>query len=422
MPGRLWVFLSGQRVGTLDERHGRLSFTYEAGAHAPLSVRLPLRAEPYDDASCRSFFDNLLPEGSWRQSICRQLRIDERDDFRLLAAIGAECAGAVSLHADPAWTPVRGVYRPTTEVELRRWVLNPAARPALQSSPGLRLSLAGAQDKLLLHFDGQTPCLCEGGAPSTVILKPDIHDPANAIELSAFNERLSVCLARQCGIDAVDAFWYAGAYAVHRYDRVLRPDGWQRLHQEDFAQIAGVPAVAKYEEHGGPGWQQCFAIVDDWIAAPAASRLQLLQRLFFNLCLGNNDAHAKNFALLHELDGRRPRLAPAYDLLCTQVYGPLSKTMAMAIGGEADPTRLNRAAWAQFAKTSGFTITILQRFAAQMAAQVAKALPDLLARTEAAHPALKSDLYPARRRLAFFRRYAATVAGNGERLAASFAA
>jgi serine/threonine-protein kinase HipA len=107
MVKRLWVFLSGQRVGMLDEQDGNLLFTYEAEAQAALSVNLPLRAEPYDNALCRPFFDNLLPEGSWRQSLCRQLRIDERNDFQLLAAIGTECAGAVSLHADPDWTPRR---------------------------------------------------------------------------------------------------------------------------------------------------------------------------------------------------------------------------------------------------------------------------------------------------------------------------
>ncbi len=31
-------------------------------------------------------------------------------------------------------------------------------------------------------------------------------------------------------------------------------------------------------------------------------RLELLNRLFFNIFLGNNDAHSKNFALLHDLE------------------------------------------------------------------------------------------------------------------------
>lgn len=420
MAARLWVFLSERRVGYLDDQAGDMQFTYAPGVQTPLSVKLPVRAEPYDNAQCRAFFDNLLPEGSWRQSLCRQLRIDERNDFQLLAAIGAECAGAVALHPDPEWTPAKGDYKPTTEAELRRWVLNPAARPNLQSSPGLRLSLAGAQDKLLFHLDGDTPYLCEGGAPSTVILKPDIRDLHNAVEFSGLNELLSAHLARQCGINAVEAFWYAGAYAARRYDRIKNNDTWQRLHQEDFAQIAGVPSASKYEEHGGPGWRDCFNILDTRVPAPAPERLELLNRLFFNLCLGNNDAHAKNFALLHRPDGG-PRLAPAYDLLCTQVYGALSKTMAMSIGGESDPGKLHWDSWAKFARDTGFGVPALRRFGTDMANRVKEALPGLLAAVEAACPAVKTDVYPVTRRNKFFKAYSAVVGKNCDELIESFA-
>lgn len=420
MVASLFVFLSDRRIGVLHDRAGNLEFVYEPGVTVPLSVNLPVRTEPYDNASCRAFFDNLLPEGSWRQAICRQLRIDERNDFQLLVALGAECAGAVALHPDADWTPAKGGYKETTEAELRQWVLNPAARPSLEASPGLRLSLAGAQDKMLFHLDGVRPLLCEGGAPSTVILKPDIRDSLNAIEFSALNELLSAHLARKCGINVVDAFWYAGAYATRRYDRALLDGAWQRLHQEDFTQIARVPSASKYEEHGGPGWRTCFEILDTKVAAPATQRIELINRLFFNLCLGNNDAHAKNFALLHRAVGS-PRLAPAYDLLCTQVYGTLSRTMAMSIGGESDPDKLRPETWATFASEAGFGLPVLRRFGVEMAVRTKAALHDLLTEVEAACPAIKSDIYPVTRRNKFFRRFAAVIERNCASLAKSFA-
>lgn len=421
MVNRLWVFLSDRRIGSLDDQVGDMLFTYEPGVQTPLSVNLPVRTEPYDNAACRPFFDNLLPEGSWRQSICRQLRIDENNDFQLLVAIGAECAGAVSLHPDPAWTPAEGSYEETTQVELRKWALNPAARPSLQASPGLRLSLAGAQDKLLFHLDNGIPYWCEGGAPSTVILKPDIRDALSAIEFSALNELLSAHLAGTCGIGAVEAYWYAGAYAARRYDRVSADGVLRRLHQEDFAQIAGIPSASKYEEHGGPGWKACFNILDTKVSAPAAQRIELLNRLFFNLCLGNNDAHAKNFALLHRPNGGSPRLAPAYDLLCTQVYGTLSATMAMAIGGVRDPGRLNLEAWRRFGGDTGFSVPVLRRFAADIADRVRRAIPTLMSEVEAAHPAVKADVYPRTRSAKFFKRYTEVVKSNCDSLLRSFA-
>lgn len=412
MAGRLWVFLSDWRVAHLDEEAGRLVLTYEPEATTPLSVNLPVRTEPYEDAQCRPFFSNLLPEGSWRQAVCRQLRIDENNDFALLKALGSECAGAVTLEEDPEWTPTNGIYKQTTEADLRQWVLNPAARPSIRTTPGLRLSLAGAQDKLLIHLDHGVPYLCEGGAPSSVILKPDIQDLHNAVELSAYNELLSSTLARKCGLNAAEPFWYAAAYAVHRYDRITRDGKLMRLHQEDFAQIAGVPAASKYEEHGGPGWKASFAIVDEHTAVPARDRLELLNRLFFNLCLGNNDAHAKNFALLHNPTGGSPSLAPAYDLVCTSVYPALSKDMAMKIGDQSKPDQLNGKAWAKFSDETGFTSAPLKRLGAEMATRVTAALPDLQKTVEAACLAVNTDIYPARRRTKFFDNYSAAIKEN----------
>ena len=51
-----------------------------------------------------------------------------------------------------------------------------------------------------------------------------------------------------------------------------------------------------------------------------------------NALIGNNDAHAKNFSLLHT--ERTPTLAPLYDLLCTAVYPTLTGKMATKLGSK----------------------------------------------------------------------------------------
>ena len=43
----------------------------------------------------------------------------------------------------------------------------------------------------------------------------------------------------------------------------------------------------------------------------------LLRRTTFNVAVGNADAHAKNFSLLHDADDPEIRLAPFYDVLST---------------------------------------------------------------------------------------------------------
>ncbi|NQV10134.1 MAG: HipA N-terminal domain-containing protein [Cyanobacteria bacterium] len=104
IPPALDVWLLDQRAGTLWLEEGRLRFQYSAlwleqPQAIPLSQSLPLQAEPFEDQACRPFFSGLLPEGVLRQRIAQQCQISRSNDFGLLAAIGGDCAGAVSLAA-----------------------------------------------------------------------------------------------------------------------------------------------------------------------------------------------------------------------------------------------------------------------------------------------------------------------------------
>jgi serine/threonine-protein kinase HipA len=96
------VFFHSDRVGLLERLdHARLRFSYEptwvAGGGAPLSLSLPLREESMNDEECRPFFAGLLPEGEFLRAIARAFHISAGNPFSVLAEIGGECAGAVSL-------------------------------------------------------------------------------------------------------------------------------------------------------------------------------------------------------------------------------------------------------------------------------------------------------------------------------------
>jgi serine/threonine-protein kinase HipA len=54
--------------------------------------------------------------------------------------------------------------------------------------------------------------------------------------------------------------------------------------------------------------------------APAAATEALLRAVVLNVIIGNGDAHAKNFSLLHNPPGALG-LAPLYDLMSTLYYG-----------------------------------------------------------------------------------------------------
>ena len=362
---RLEVELFGQRAGEL-EISGPLrspedwTFTYHgdyvrAGAPA-LSVTMPLREEPWVGAVARNWFCNLLPEGAVRQAVVQRLRIPHDDDFALLAAIGGECAGAVSLRVPGA--EQAAVDDGETDLEAVLFLQGDVGGEgswALAGTP-MRLSLAGAQDKLAVvaEADGRLR-LPHRGEPSTHILKPDSRHFRGLRDAEA----LGLALARAVGLDAaagrlVDVLGQP-ALLIERYDRVRASDGTlHRLHQEDFCQALGYPDGLKYEASGGPGLAACSALVRKLALGPKAVQ-GLLDWVVFNVLIGNADAHAKNLSLLCDREGRR-WLAPLYDLVPT-VYLPESlveRTPAMRIGRATRIDRIGVEDWAAFADAAGY--------------------------------------------------------------------
>jgi len=100
--------------------------------------------------------------------------VSSQNDFAILNAIGGECAGAITFV--PTGQSVTRAEQAGVE-----WLDEPQLialldelprRPMLAGREGIRLSLAGAQDKLPVVFDGQRIGLPKGGQPSTHILKP----------------------------------------------------------------------------------------------------------------------------------------------------------------------------------------------------------------------------------------------------------
>lgn len=418
MAESLPVHVSDRLVGELTHDRGRLSLRYSAENALPVAQGLPLRDAPYDDEECRPFIANLLPEGDWRGLLCRRLGLPPNDDFRLLRQLGHDCAGAVTFE-EPSAEHAGGAYTPLPEAELRRWLKDAMVRPTPQEAPGLRRALSGAQDKLILHLAEGEPYLCERGAPSTVILKPDITGGFKGVELSALNELFCMQLARAVGLRAPRSFWFAGAYAVERFDRVFAGSQLRRVHQEDFAQLLGRPPSAKYDIT----WRECFDVVKRHLSDAQAIREELVERMLFNLLIGNADAHGKNFAVLFSgQHGEKPELAPAYDLLCTQVYPALSEAFVMKIGPARRQDELTVAAWQQLARDAGLPLEWLKHRGVELCSAVQLALRDLPSHIHCENPALSADIYPARRRDDFFRKLVDVMVGNCKRVGRALSA
>ncbi|MFP5466782.1 MAG: type II toxin-antitoxin system HipA family toxin [Gammaproteobacteria bacterium] len=383
----------GTPIGTLTQAGGRLAFRYRsewlASGHAtPLSQSLPLQADEFDDKATRPFFAGLLPEGDKRRLVAQALGVSRQNDFALLDGIGGECAGAVTL-LEPGQTPAdaaaSNAVRWLDDADLLKLLADMPRRPMLAGDGDLRLSLAGAQDKLPVVVQGDRIGLPLFGSPSTHILKPTIQ----GIEGSVYNEGFCMALARAMGLDAapIEIRRVQGQpfLLVQRYDRLPAqpptaenvPTATQRLHQEDFCQALGVPPELKYQNEGGPGLAQAFALVRSATRPSASQVLKLLDFVLFNALIGNHDAHAKNFSLLYTTRGAV--LAPLYDALCTAAYPELSDRMAMKIGSKYRFADLYPRHWAQFASEAGLSPAQVKK----ALKRTAERLPELARQTQA---------------------------------------
>ncbi|HEY3760463.1 MAG TPA: type II toxin-antitoxin system HipA family toxin [Verrucomicrobiae bacterium] len=393
MERTLDVYLHHDLTGTLiQNEHGDMLFSYAESwlnsANAkPLSHSLPLRKERFSRNECQGFFGGILPEEGKREIIAKNLGISARNDFAMLEQIGGECAGAVAFMPSGQPLAERNYhYRPLTDQELVNIFRELPRRPLMAGEDGIRLSLAGAQDKIAVQIVDGKISVPLGGAPSTHILKPAIA----RFEGLVFNEALCMRLAHAIGLRAakivvrkVEDIDYL---QVERYDRTMMPrfrggpEYLKREHQEDFCQALGIPSENKYQHEGGPTIKQCFDLVREICTSPVIDLQVLLDAVIYNFLIGNHDAHGKNFSILYTgetLPGQATGLAPLYDVLSTVYYPELSRKMAMKIGGEYVAQDVWPRNFEKLADEAGLAKPMVKRRVSELAHRVLENLPQI---------------------------------------------
>jgi len=359
------VYIGNQLAGILSGDVSTATFRYDkrwATEQPAISRQLPISEHPATTDQTRVFFDGLLPEAALRTELARLWRCDPLDWMTLLAAIGRESAGAVSVVPHGEQLPPPGNVEWCDEARLAEQIARLPAVP-LASSPetAVRMSLGGAQDKLALVRDRDRWGVPRPGTPSTHIAKPDPSRPL----LPHLGANEYVCLRWAASLDvpttSAELRWIGDRRVLisQRFDRSGSFPHTQRLHQEDFAQLTGRLPIHKYEENGGPSVAECLAAIDDVSEQPIMDRRAFLDAIWVNALLGNGDAHAKNYAML--LTGRSWRLAPLYDINCTLAYdrAVADHGLAMRLDGRAcgrrpDPDHLSGEALTQALKSWGY--------------------------------------------------------------------
>lgn len=327
------VFLNSRHVGVLRrEATGAIDFQYgrdwlDWRSSFPVSLSLPLREDRYVGTPVINVFDNLLPDSDpIRKRVAERVGADGTDAFSLLTAIGRDCVGALQFLPDGIDPGIAGDTdgKPVSDDDVAYIIKNLAAAPlGMGEDEDFRISIAGAQEKTaLLRKDGQwfKPT---GTTATTHILKPQIGQLPNGIDLSnrVENEYLCLKLLEAFGIPTPPAeiadFGERRTLIVERFDRLWARDGrLLRLPQEDICQALSIPPTKKYQSDGGPGMREIINLLKG-SDTPDADITTFMRASIIFWLLGATDGHAKNFSVFLGPGGRF-RMTPLYDVLTAQ--------------------------------------------------------------------------------------------------------
>lgn len=405
----LEVRLGGEKIGhlTRTKNGARFAFSEEVASVHPssplLSTALCVQEEPFDAQRTFSWFSGLLPEDARLDELQRFYGVAEGDYFGLLAQIGWECAGAVEVMPSEDWALARASQELPREKRLTPEELS-ARLAALPSHPyddasSLRVSLGGFQEKLCVtarpedwaaaepgHRALSSAALPLDGAPSTHILKPQPQGRlAGLVEAEAWGMEVARHVTETAGSAILDLPDAPSTLVVERFDRVETERGLVRLHQEDCAQALGIEPGRKYAAtatptKSDPTYKGIAELLSRYAADSLEERKRLLRHLFVNTVLGNTDAHAKNYALLH--GGDEVCLAPLYDVVPALEITPNVLFMGLRIDGRIRIDRIERENIVAEARSWGLSARVVDEVLGKAAEDVRLGI------------AIASELYP----------------------------
>lgn len=235
-----------------------------------------------------------------------------------------------------------------------------------------RFSLAGTQSKFALARHGERLFWSDSVTPSTHILKPEslAHTGLEQIEAATLD------LARRAGVRAAvarqETFAGDSCFVIERFDRLPGPDGLvARLHAEDMTQALGRPACEKYSIHA----QGIVALLRK---QPQPEKLlEAFLKLFaFNVLIGNSDAHAENYSVLHT--ATRIEISPLYDAIPMGMFPEYDQSLSMPVGRAGQAKHVGAESWDSEARNCRVDPALLRGLVASVARGILEHLDDTL--------------------------------------------
>lgn len=343
---QLDVFLEGSdapigRLSKLDSGASEFRYLTDEVAH-PISLSLPVQEAGFDDVATRAFFDNLLFENMQRDQVMQRHGLDFNDTVGLLAHLGRDCPGAISVVPQgdgPAKMPgdLTTDYDPIDPKELIRIMTSLRDTRRMPNDASDPSPLAGVQGKLAVTRlpDGRLALPKPGlNVPTTHILKVPRQSEMRLVD----HEHLMMQIAATAQAHPVATTEIIGdgdvrGLLITRFDRVVDGTAVRRVHQEDFCQALGLGPMLKYQRNGDPARQfsaEAMGRLVDQTDHPAKARQALLEGSLVNLLLGNTDNHAKNHGLIYH--GARPEFAPFYDIVPVVLDDSVTHQLSFDIG------------------------------------------------------------------------------------------
>lgn len=402
-PEGLELFFYNWRVGRLEALPGReYRFNYDDNWSIPITgLRLGSDGPAYEGPGLPAFFENMLPEGWVEARLQAVHKIANTDAFALLRTTqkylsnltlrpaGFDESRLVLDHLDVRLVDLSASGDPLPVDE--QIDADPDSRELwleLKQRGATRLS--GVQPKLPVHIDfaGEKARLGIGhvGNTSTHILKLPSTEFPQLVE----NEWATMELARRVGLPvaltrrvafAPDSQLKGPGLLVERFDlpaSLLRPKRLAII--EEAASLLGIAREDKYRvsmERVGTALM---------VAGVAGSGLErFFDHVVFSWIVGNGDLHAKNIAVLRQIEpgtlGGPPRqvetlYSPLYDLVNTRlvIAGDL---FALPVNGKQNHLRAGD--FAILARGWGWTKAQAKSRVDGLAIRTVAALPEVLA-------------------------------------------
>lgn len=359
---RLHVYQNDNIVGYLSkEPSGAVEFLYadewlSNDRAYPVSLSLPLREDAFKGAPVVAVFENLLPDSdSLRSRVAEKVGADGTDAYSLLTQIGRDCVGALQFFPEDVdvdfsdLSCLRGEEVSDEEIEN---ILNNLARVplGLDREHDFRISVAGAQEKTALLYHEGKWMRPHGTTPTTHILKTQIGDLPNGVDLSnsVENEFYGLAVMEAFGLPVnkveIVTFGDTKSLVIERFDRVWTEDGiLLRIPQEDCCQALSIPPSRKYQnDPSRPKNEKQASMVEilnllKGSDLPAEDQQAFLKAHIIFWLIGATDGHGKNFSI-YLGQGGRFQLTPFYDVLTAQPFFDAHQIqrkemkMAMSVG------------------------------------------------------------------------------------------